>query len=154
MRLTRTLRMRRGVTLAVALEPPWTSTSSRTDVQQQILEAPQALQKIELLRPRFFRVPQSPRFRTLYHLRCIAMQEEAPSTTIPASRPKRCFSIVMTGENSLGRAATDLIKPDWVSSLIGLAPTIFPFGPMEDGRTMDKSEQPSLLQSTSHLWSC
>ncbi|KAK1638247.1 hypothetical protein BDP81DRAFT_204463 [Colletotrichum phormii] len=87
-------------------------------------------------------------------LRCTAMQEEAPSTTIPASRPKRCFSIVMTGENSLGRAATDSIKPDWVSSSIGLAPTILPFGPMEDGRTMDKSERPSLLQPTSHLWSC
>ncbi|KAK1718784.1 uncharacterized protein BDZ83DRAFT_18161 [Colletotrichum acutatum] len=38
MRLTRTLRMRRGVALGV-LEPPWMSTSTRTDAQQKSLEA-------------------------------------------------------------------------------------------------------------------
>ncbi|KAK1541723.1 hypothetical protein CPAR01_05110 [Colletotrichum paranaense] len=83
------------------------------------------------------------------------MQEEAPSTTIPASRPKRYFSIVMTWENSHGRAATDSISPDWVSSSIGLAPAILPFGPMEDGRWKNngqRCERPSLLQPTSHLW--
>ncbi|UQC86925.1 uncharacterized protein CLUP02_12427 [Colletotrichum lupini] len=122
MRLTRTrntLRMRRGVALGVALEPPWTSTSMSADAQQLDAGSTKALQKNKLLRPRFFR-------------------EEAPSTTILASRPKRCFSIVMTWENSHGRAATDSISPDWVSSSIGLAPTILPFGPMEDGRTMDR----------------
>ncbi|KAK1480810.1 hypothetical protein CABS01_14336 [Colletotrichum abscissum] len=147
--------MRRGVALGVALEPPWTSTSMSADAQQLDAGSTKALQKNKLLRPRFFRVPQSPRFRTLYHLRCTAMQEEAPSTTIPASRPKRCFSIVMTWENSHGRAATDSISPDWVSSSIGLAPTILPFGPMEDGRWKNngqRCERPSLLQPTSHLW--